>query len=613
MDNIRRPGAEQPSLRMERDSITSDGMAEIKSGRVNIINPQGNGKLVTIIPTDGVIVRVNGMEINEQHEVHSEDMVELEAVNETIPPVLEIKASPDLMLAQVKTVPEKRISYSILDQDFRNVLSIKTEKEEMVTRPITVDEIKQALNEKEIVYGIDEDVVANIASSMDPVSLLIANGEPMEEGKDGYLEYLIKTEKEAVAYDNEEAKVDYRERYTIPQVNEGQVIAILHPPVEGVMGKTITGEDIVPPEVKHVAVNAQDGVMMSEDNTKVIAVQKGRPVVKHGQEDIICIEKYFVHNDDVNMESGNIYFHGHLKVEGNVEDGMSVFADGSMIITKNVAGAKVMAGDSVSIEGNCINSSVEAGGLQILCEELTYFLEMIKVSLEMACDNVEQIVQTLKKRDQFSPKKFPYVLQTLLQTKYPELPDYVGQLKQLLKEKAVFSPPANAMDRIKEVIKFFLEKGWAQVKDENTFYNMYTYTEEATTIVQGIADTKSDITIHYAQNSQLKCTGDILLTGPGSYNSNLECSGVVKIEKLFRGGNIIAGDDIIIGELGSPGSSRSRGIIQVPEDKSIKLAKVHEGTRLKVGERQFRLDSTYSNIRIFLDKQEDKVKVAYWK
>ncbi len=103
--------------------------------------------------------------------------------------------------------------------------------------------------------------------------------------------------------------------------------------------------------------------------------------------------------------------------------------------------------------------------------------------------------------------------------------------------------------------------------------------------------------------------------GPGgAYNSTFICGGKVVVKRLFRGGNIEAGDNVVIGELGSPGgTSISHGLVHVPENNSIKLGKVHEGSRIRIGDRIYRLDSTYSNIKVYLDIAEDKVRVTYWR
>lgn len=590
---------------MNKQVVNEDGTAEVVNGKILLTEPKGNGKPAHIVPDEGVEI------------AYVEDKVEVELLDKTVPVEVKVKVSRDVTEAEVEVIPEYIIKYSILDQPAKTILKVKTKKEEQFTRAATREEIMTALENENVVYGIDDDIVFELSQSMKPMSKVVAKGDPMEEGQHGYLEYLVKTQIEMVEYDEDAAKVDYRERFNIPQVNEDDVLAIIHPPEEGIPGRRVDGREVPPPPVKEAKVTCREGATVNDEYTQVFATQKGRPVVKqHGRHDhTITVEKFYVHFGDVDMESGNLRFQGHLKIEGSVHEGMTVFADGDIIVTKNTAGAKTIAGGHVNIMGNCINSTVNAGGKQLLLQEIAEVLDYLKVSLEVAVESLEQITATLKSRGKVPVEKFPYIMQTLLKSKFPEIMDFVEQLQGILKEKSEFTPPPQVLERLNLLFAFFLEDGWMEAYEEKPLKDMYRYVDEASDAITIILhkETQSDINVLYVQNSNLNCTGDIIVSGSGAYNSSFDCSGKVTVNKLFRGGSINADNDIVIGELGSPGTSISHGVVQVSEGHSIKLGKVHEGSKIRIGDRMFRLDSTYSNIKIFLDVEEDKVKVNYWK
>ena len=590
-----------------------DGTAEVIDGQLRVSNPKGEGKSAIIIDSEGVTIKVNGEELKDKTNVYEEDEIELILHEEHRPASASVSFSSDMMEAVLEVMPEYELKYILVEQPPKSILKVNAKKIENFISPVGEDEIYEVFANENLVYGIDEEVVKELAGSLKPESKVVAVGDPMVEGKDGYVVYKVTTEKEMIEYEEEADQVNYRERFTIPQVSEGDVMAAIYPPEEGIPGRQVDGEEVPPPPVNEADVVCKEGVSLSRDGSQVIATQKGRPVIKAGKQHIIGVEKYYVHVGDVSMESGNVSFQGHLKVEGAVHEGMSVFADNDIVITKNTAGATITAGGNITIGGNCINSQVNAGGLQLILLEIGDILSYFKVSLEVAIETLEQLVEAFKSKGGVPATKFPKLLQSLLMSKFPEVFDFSNQFKNIMKEQTHFQLPQEILDRLSEVVAFFAEDGILEAIDERVMVDMLRNVEEAYDIIGTLTEARADITVLYVQNSDLRCTGDIFVNGPGAYNSNFECGGKVKVVKLFRGGNIKADDDVTIGELGSPGTSISSGVIQVSEGHGIRVGKVHEGSKLKMGDRTFRLDSTYSNIKIYVDPAEDKVKVVYWK
>ncbi len=589
-----------------------DGSASLIDGEIKVENPSGNGEPAQVLPSEGVEVWVNGEKIENKHPVYSEDQVELKVVEDIKPVQIEVNRDKEDMMAEVEVTPEYKVKYNLIDKKPSKILTIKAERLETLNRKVSREEIYEALEDNMVVYGIDENAIEELTQAEKRLSKVVARGEPMQEGVDGYAEYLVRTEKERIDYDDEATKVNLRERYYIPQVEEGEVIGVIYPAEEGIPGYKVTGEEIPPSPVSEKIVNTKEGAILSEDGTQVIAEYAGRPVVGKGKEDVVAVENIYVHNDNVDMETGNIRFQGHLKVEGSVEEGMTVFADGDIIINGNIAGAYIIGGSHVNIVGNCINSSVRAGGAYLLSQQLAEIFEYLKVSLEAALENLEQLTIALQSRGELSPTKYPHMVYKLLQTKFPEVFEFIENLNNALKERSEFSPPERVLENIEKLTKFFNDKGVMNIKDEQPFRDMFNLTDESLIELLSLTETTSDVSVNYVQNSTLECTGDINVLGPGAYHSEFHCGGKVNVNKLFRGGKIFAGDDITIGELGSPGTTYSHGLVEAPAGHSIRLGKVHEGSRIKIGDYMYRLDSTYSKIKIHLDQEEDKVKVSYW-
>ncbi len=588
-----------------------DGTAAIEEGKLVVENPQGEGEPAYVVPTEGIELWINGEKIEEKHPIYGEDEVELKVIEDIRPMKIEVKRLKDDMMAEVEVAPEYKINYTLLNKKSSNLLTIATEKEEEINRLPTEEDIKEVLEENSVVYGLDESSIAKLAQSEEPTSEVVAKGLPVQEGIDGYIEYVVRTEMELVESDEEAMKVNLRERYYIPQVEEGEVIGIIYPPEEGIPGCKVTGEEVPPAPVHEKSISCNEGAEMSEDESQVIATITGRPVVNKGQTDIVGVDKFFVHNGDVDMESGNLHFNGHLRVEGAVEEGMTVFANGDIIISGSVASAYIIGGGEVNINGNSINSNVKAGGAQLLYQEIAEILKSLKISLEAALNNIDQLTQLLESRGDLSPEKYPLMVYKLFQTKFSEIFEFIDKINNIIEEKKEFSLPDKPLENIEKLTYFFKVKGVMEVDSERPVRNMFNLTDEALIELLSVAEETSNIAVNYVQNSELECTGDIYVSGPGAYYTTLQCGGNVHVNNVFRAGQIVAGGDISIGELGSPGSTYSYGLVEVTADHSIQLGKVYEGARVKVGDHLHRLDSTYSNIKIYLNKEEDKVKVVY--
>ena len=89
-----------------------------------------------------------------------------------------------------------------------------------------------------------------LPEAADGQDFLIARGIPPRHGKNGFVEFLVNVSGRAV-YDGaslsdeglrEIDSVDYKNAIKVVSVAAGQPIALIHPPTEGVNGKTLTGK-----------------------------------------------------------------------------------------------------------------------------------------------------------------------------------------------------------------------------------------------------------------------------------------------------------------------------------------------------------------------------------
>ena len=591
-------------------SLSTRILAAIKSGSVIVSGEKGEGQKGALIRAGkGVTLIVNGKQVSEKLEVFPGDRVEVKLDEEATPDKLDIKISADGLQAEACYVTGQKISYDLSDHPHTDDLIVEGVKREEPLTTLNSALIKSRLIESQVRYGHDDQSIDRLLT--DPGQWhVVAVGLPAEQGKNGSVEPFFAGGKKSVTYADVESTVDFRKRFEIEQVESGEVIALIHPPIPGKPGKKVTGEDINPDPVSRVEVNCESGTELNPENDKILANTLGIPTYKKGKMHSFRVDNLYTHKGDVDIKSGNIHFRGHFKVEGGVTEGMKVAADGNVEIGDNVSGAEIMAGGSILLKGNCIKCKVQAGWVDLFLKKVYKTLQDMLGSLENAVEASREVVQILEQKGKHSPQMETAVVRALLQSKFSDLPEYAAMLQKNLKE-AGKSMPENMVKAIIDITPHFIDFQYSSNLNSQILSEIQS---KVSAVLENceLGEDKADITVPYVQNSLLTCTGDINIPGAGVYNSHLKCNGDVKVSRLFRGGVIEAGGDVYIGEAGAQRITAEQGLISVPYKGRVFLGVAYENVRVKFGTTEYRLDQNLNNVRLILDQQEFEVKILHW-
>ncbi len=220
---------------------------------------------------------------------------------------------------------------------------------------IVYTEVLDFLKSQNIVYGIIpeavKEVVATIKNGIKDKVIVVAKGEPLEEGKDGCADYKFNTKLLAGKMDNK--RMDFKERGYINNVSAGKVIAMVTPEIPGKPGMRVDGEVVhprpcvavrVPTAGPHVAI-------FQKENTVVFTAQKAG----HARLlfDEIQVNPDLVVSGDIDFGKGNIDFVGNIQINGSVRSGFSVNAGGDIVIHGDVEpGAVITAGKNITVRKN---------------------------------------------------------------------------------------------------------------------------------------------------------------------------------------------------------------------------------------------------------------------
>lgn len=225
---------------------------------------------------------------------------------------------------------------------------------------LTADDVHSRLMSLGISAGIQEEQIVQACKTETKGVFIIAKGESPVEGKNGWLEYLVEINEGKSFKERTDGSIDYREGREIPSIDTGTTIAIIHDPIEGLEGRSVTGEVIHPKSVLPLNVKAGAGIEIKDH--QIIAASMGRPSVqKRGNTAILTVLPKLDHRGDVSLASGNLRFHGDIVISGNVGNHMEVVANGSIDIRGTVSEAKVKAGQSITHYSNVIASDIIVG------------------------------------------------------------------------------------------------------------------------------------------------------------------------------------------------------------------------------------------------------------
>lgn len=232
---------------------------------------------------------------------------------------------------------------------------------------LTVPDLELMLASKGITYGIQKDLLAQIAHR--PANFFlsqteVATGLSPQKGTDGYITVLFESDNQnRTPTEREDGSVDYREVSRLANVKAGQLIAERHPPGPGIPGKTVTGEEVPPKEGKEAHFKLGKNVVVNPERTGMYAAIDG--LVTRTDKDKLNVFPVFEVNGDVDYNIGNIDFVGTVVVRGNVLTGFRIRASGDIRVTGGIEGADVESDGSIEINGGIIGSNkglVKAGG-----------------------------------------------------------------------------------------------------------------------------------------------------------------------------------------------------------------------------------------------------------
>ena len=245
-----------------------------------------------------------------------------------------------------KRQPSVRITYDEMEAYL--LLPVRRKDEEAYTE----EEVFDAIAKRGVRFGVDEGIVRQmIVAGIYGKETVIARGEPMEAGVDGFFKFTFNVDFNTKPAIRSDGTVDYWSIHAVEIVEEGQVIATYTEPKPGKNGMTVTGKQLIAKRGRPLPPLTGRGFSRSEDNLVYTALINGKIEKQGNRIQILPIYEIF---SDVDLRTGSIDFRGDVIIHGNVTPEASIKATGSITVDGICEACTLEAGKDIILRGGVI-------------------------------------------------------------------------------------------------------------------------------------------------------------------------------------------------------------------------------------------------------------------
>jgi uncharacterized protein len=328
-----------------KDEVVMDIVEKSVSEILNISVPSDNVEHVKdmefIYKEDGVYIKLNKLipfeEAKTKIEIKRINQVDFEAL-ENVFKSAQINEDIKIAEAQEEIKVDSKCEIRISKDNF-NVYAFITSP--LGGKGVTKEALYDALKEKNVIFGIKDDVINNIVENkIYGRELLIAEGLQPIDGESAKLDYHFDTNSETTLVEDDEGKINYHELSLIKNVAGGQVLVTMTPATDGIPGKNVLGEVVKQKEGKKVLMPKGKNVTISEDGLNIISSISGEVKIIDNKVHVFSLYTVPINVDN---STGNIRFIGKVVVKGNVLTGFSIEAEGDVEVFGVVEGAKIVS------------------------------------------------------------------------------------------------------------------------------------------------------------------------------------------------------------------------------------------------------------------------------
>ncbi len=459
-------------------------------------------------------------------------------------------------------------------------IELLVEEKQNVINTLEYQLVLKELENRRIIFNLNHTEIMKAINASTAGDFVIAEGRNAHQGEDGWLEVLVDVQPKNGLVENEDGTIDFRESKLIPTVEKGMVIAIVHPPIPGIPGVTVTNDPLPAKQTHPIKLKTGVGTELIED--KLVATESGRPFIeKRGMLIKASIIPKLLHQDNVSLSSGNIRFNGDVEITGEVEDYMTVEADGDIYVHKSASYSNLTTMKSIIVKGNVTNCSLDAGKNNMLIMELGHLIGIMHQQLEKMIILIKQLSNSAAfKTTDFSVTGLQPLIRILLEKKFQDFPNHAKKYMEVVENGQDYLEDEDWTHIAVSLRTVFLTLT-NQVTTVHKLTSLAEKMEKLSTFSKLPVEPNSYITISDSVNSRLYSSGDINIIGKGCINTKVHAGGKLFVGGIVRGGEVYWRLGVSLEEAGSANGTKT--VIATPHDQQIQIRKANEGTVLKIG------------------------------
>ncbi len=165
--------------------------------------------------------------------------------------------------------------------------------------------------------------------------------------------------------DEENDAVDFWAKLDNRSVEADEQLLVMHPAINGEAGLNVFGNKIPVDKPEKVRVRCGKGVRETGTDAGIKTFHAEIAGRVRFTDNTLAVDDVYIIKGNVNLETGNINHTGTLQIEGDVELGALIEADGDIIIKGMLEPANVRAGGSLTVNGGIVGSeetNITVGG-----------------------------------------------------------------------------------------------------------------------------------------------------------------------------------------------------------------------------------------------------------
>jgi len=561
------PGRYEIIMKVEEDTEKDNapkedenGTIEVHEGMITVENPRGRGSEPSLfVKHPQITLLVNGEEKSGNVILREEDEVNYTLLDIEPKVHIGLEMADDNLTAYLKVDRVKGKRYKLEDQEKTHRASLVLVEEDLSADALTLDECRKILEDTGILPEfIDEKALESACESLESIRIAAARGRAP-----------VRSEAAKINYCKEIFVKDIL-RGLEPVIVKGTLLAEkVAEAIQGTPGMDVKGNDINVLEVKDRDIEATDGAEQIEN--KIYAIKDGRPYLKNGKVGVVPLLTVV---GDMDKDTEDIDFDGDVVVKGNVQDNMVIKATGNISIIGSVYHSEILSHQNVEIKGKIIGGRIQAGDEDSALHVLLPLVEqMIIITLEIfnglqmeGGRNVQDIMDSIHE----GKEKMDGVVLEI---------DKVSSLFNETQMKIVEELRKALVHCFKE-IKLLHKEGFIELNE------IYERLQELESRIKEELSDERVVKVVYAQNATIASSGDIIITGEGSYQAKLSAGNEIRYERpgnVVKGGTLVAGKFIRAGVIGT--ASEIETFCKVMDEEGEISGRYYKGTTLMIRNR----------------------------